>query len=48
MLKLVQNKPLTTETTVAERFVAGAIAGFVSQTIVYPLDVCMINLSFIF
>lgn len=38
-MKTVQNKPLTTETTVFERFISGAIAGFLSQTAVYPLDV---------
>lgn len=39
ILKRIQNKDLETETTILERFIGGAIAGFVSQTVVYPLDV---------
>jgi hypothetical protein len=42
VLKRIQNKDLTTETTIPERFIAGATAGFISQTAVYPLDVMMI------
>ena len=30
---------MSTETTIAERFIAGATAGFLSQTTIYPLDV---------
>jgi len=41
-LKRIQNKDLTVETTIPERFIAGAAAGFISQTVVYPLDVMMI------
>ena len=39
ILKRMQNKSLDIETTISERFVAGAVAGFISQTTVYPLDV---------
>jgi len=35
----MQNKDPETETTIGERFVSGAVAGFLSQTAVYPLDV---------
>ncbi len=38
-MKKIQNKDLTTETTILERFISGAIAGFLSQTVIYPLDV---------
>jgi hypothetical protein len=38
-VKKIQNKDLTTETTILERFISGAIAGFLSQTVIYPLDV---------
>jgi hypothetical protein len=41
-LKKIQNKELNIETTIFERFIAGAIAGFISQTAVYPLDVSII------
>ncbi|CAF0849929.1 unnamed protein product, partial [Rotaria sordida] len=44
MLKRIQNKELITETTIAERFLAGAMAGFLSQTVVYPLDVLKVRL----
>lgn len=44
-MKKLQNKDLTAETTILERFVSGAIAGFLSQTAIYPLDV-NISLSF--
>lgn len=44
LLKRLQNKDINTETTIAERFTAGAVAGFVSQTIVYPLDVLKVRL----
>jgi hypothetical protein len=44
-VKKIQNKDLTTETTIFERFISGAIAGFLSQTAVYPLDV---NILFLF
>lgn len=39
----MQKKDQDTETTVLERFTAGAAAGFISQTIVYPLDVILLN-----
>jgi hypothetical protein len=38
-VKRIQNKDLTTETTILERFISGATAGFLSQTAIYPLDV---------
>ncbi len=38
-MKKIQNKDLTKETTILERFISGAIAGFLSQTVIYPLDV---------
>jgi hypothetical protein len=38
-VKKIQNKDLKTETTIFERFISGAIAGFISQTVIYPLDV---------
>jgi len=38
-VKKIQSKDLTTETTIFERFISGAIAGFISQTVIYPLDV---------
>jgi len=41
-LKRIQNKELSTETTIPERFLAGSIAGFISQTAVYPLDVIVL------
>ncbi|CAF1356183.1 unnamed protein product [Adineta ricciae] len=44
MLKRIQNKDLSTETTVGERFIGGAMAGFISQTAVYPLDVLKVRL----
>ncbi len=47
MLKRIQNKELTIETTITERFLAGAIAGFLSQTTVYPLDVIITVLLFL-
>jgi hypothetical protein len=47
-MKRIQNKELDTETTVPERFVAGAIAGFMSQTAVYPLDVFIYYLFLFF
>jgi len=37
---------LSTETTIPERFLAGATAGFISQTAVYPLDVILIVSGF--
>lgn len=37
---------MDTETTIPERFVAGAAAGFISQTVVYPLDVILIIVLF--
>ncbi|UJR23030.1 hypothetical protein I4U23_026056 [Adineta vaga] len=43
LLKSIQNKDLSTETTIAERFIGGAIAGFISQTAVYPLDVLKVR-----
>ncbi|CAF2036588.1 unnamed protein product [Rotaria magnacalcarata] len=43
-LKRMQNKELSTETTIVERFAAGAFAGFLSQTVVYPLDVLKVRL----
>ena len=43
LLKRMQNKDLETETTIWERFTAGATAGFISQTIVYPLDVIILD-----
>jgi hypothetical protein len=45
-LKRIQNKDLSTETTIPERFVGGAIAGFISQTVIYPLDVSPILVLF--
>jgi hypothetical protein len=45
-VKRVQNIELDTETTIPERFISGAIAGFISQTAVYPLDVCIFHSSF--
>ncbi|CAF2454935.1 unnamed protein product [Rotaria sp. Silwood2] len=44
ILKRIQSKELCTETTVIERFLAGAMAGFLSQTFVYPLDVLKVRL----
>ena len=35
---------MTEETNVTERFIAGAVAGFLSQTVVYPLDVLKVRL----
>jgi hypothetical protein len=35
----MQNKDIATETTIFERFISGATAGFLSQTAIYPLDV---------
>jgi len=43
IVKKIQNKDLTAETTIIERFVSGAIAGFISQTAIYPLDVLKIR-----
>jgi hypothetical protein len=43
MVKRFQNKDLDAETTIFERFVSGAAAGFISQTAVYPLDVNDLN-----
>lgn len=34
-----------TETTILERFVSGAGAGFLSQTVIYPLDVRVFHLQ---
>ena len=34
-----------TETTILERFISGAAAGFLSQTAVYPLDVRVFHLQ---
>ncbi len=45
-MKRIQNKELSTETTIPERFLAGATAGFISQTVVYPLDVILIISGF--
>jgi len=47
-LKRIQNKELSIETTIPERFLAGATAGFISQTVVYPLDVILIISGFFF
>ena len=44
MLKAIQNKEMSTETTLVERFVSGAVAGFLSQTVVYPMDVLKVRL----
>ncbi|CAF1642685.1 unnamed protein product, partial [Adineta ricciae] len=44
LVKVIQGKDLNTEATVLERFVSGAIAGFLSQTVVYPLDVLKVRL----
>jgi hypothetical protein len=44
-VKKLQDKDLTAETTILERFISGAIAGFLSQTAIYPLDV---NISLFF
>jgi len=41
-VKKIQEKDLATETTIFERFISGAIAGFLSQTVIYPLDVTVI------
>jgi hypothetical protein len=41
-VKNIQEKDLATETTIFERFISGAIAGFLSQTVIYPLDVTVI------
>ncbi|CAF0738764.1 unnamed protein product [Didymodactylos carnosus] len=38
LLKKIQKKDINIETTIAERFLAGSIAGFLSQTAIYPLD----------
>lgn len=35
---------MTAETNIIERFLAGAMAGFLSQTVVYPLDVLKVRL----
>ena len=43
-VKRIQNKDLATETTIPERFIAGATAGFISQTAVYPLDVNILSI----
>ncbi|UJR25868.1 hypothetical protein I4U23_007218 [Adineta vaga] len=44
LVKLIQGKDLNTETTIFERFISGAIAGFFSQTLIYPLDVLKVRL----
>ena len=47
ILKRIQNKNSDVETTITERFIAGAVAGFVSQTTVYPLDVINHSVRFL-
>ncbi|CAF1367495.1 unnamed protein product [Adineta steineri] len=42
VLQKIQNKESDTETTISERFISGAVAGFISQTAIYPLDVLII------
>lgn len=46
MVKYLQNKDIGAETTILERFFSGAMAGFFSQTVIYPLDVCSPNFYF--
>ena len=48
VLKRIQNKELSTETSIYERFIAGAFAGFISQTVIYPLDVSNIDCFYFF
>ena len=43
-MKKIQNKDFEVETTVYERFISGAAAGFLSQTAVYPIDVSILVL----
>ncbi|CAF0911457.1 unnamed protein product [Didymodactylos carnosus] len=43
-LKTIQGKDLNSETTIPERFLSGSIAGFLSQTVIYPLDVLKVRL----
>ncbi|CAF3798131.1 unnamed protein product [Adineta steineri] len=44
VLQKIQNKESHTETTIPERFISGAVAGFISQTAIYPLDVLKVRL----
>ncbi|CAF1296568.1 unnamed protein product [Rotaria magnacalcarata] len=44
LVKRIQGKDLSTETTILERFISGAVAGFLSQTVIYPLDVLKVRL----
>ncbi|CAF0972126.1 unnamed protein product [Adineta steineri] len=43
IVKKLQNKDPAAETTIIERFISGAAAGFLSQTFIYPLDVLKVR-----
>jgi len=44
VLRKIQRQDLNAETSIFERFISGAVAGFISQTAVYPLDVLKVRL----
>ena len=41
LLKISQKRSSTNELTIYDRFAAGSFAGGFSQTVIYPLEVCL-------